>query len=92
MATAAYDLVVCDLSVADLDGHAVYRAIEGQPPPRPAVVFVTGTEARSHTDWLGTANAPGGGQAVRHQRAAGGGAAGARRSLRRRLVNPSLPL
>jgi CheY-like chemotaxis protein len=42
LAQHAYDLVVCDLHLSDLDGALVYRAIERQPSPRPAVVFVTG--------------------------------------------------
>ena len=59
LAQYAYDLVVCDLSMPGLDGRAVYRVIERQPPPRPAVVFVTGyTDAGPYEDWLRTTHAP----------------------------------
>jgi CheY-like chemotaxis protein len=55
----ADDMVVCDLSMAGLDGRAVYRAIERQPPPRPAVVFVTGyADAGPYEDWLRTTQVP----------------------------------
>jgi CheY-like chemotaxis protein len=55
----AYDLVVCDLNMPGLDGRAVYRAIEQQPPPRPAVVFVTGyADAGQYEEFLRTAQVP----------------------------------
>jgi CheY-like chemotaxis protein len=41
-AQQAYDLIVCDLHMLDRDGPAVYRALARRPPPRPAVIFVTG--------------------------------------------------
>lgn len=59
LAQHAYDLVVCDLDMPDLDGPAVYRAIEQQPPPRPAVVFITGyADAGLHAEFLRTAQVP----------------------------------
>jgi two-component system NtrC family sensor kinase len=59
LAQHAYDLVVCDLNMPDLDGRAVYRAIERQPPPRPAVVFITGyADAGSYEEFLRTAQVP----------------------------------
>jgi two-component system NtrC family sensor kinase len=59
LAQHAYDLVMCDLSMPGLDGRAVYRVIERQPPPRPAVVFVTGyADAGPYEDWLRTTQAP----------------------------------
>lgn len=55
----AYDLVVCDLSMPGLDGPAVYRAIERQPPPRPAVIFVTGyADAGRYEEFLRTVQVP----------------------------------
>lgn len=55
----AYDLVVCDLHMPGLDGRAVCRAIEQQPPPRPAVMFVTGYgDAGLYADFLRTSQAP----------------------------------
>jgi CheY-like chemotaxis protein len=43
-----------------VDGRAVYRAIERRPPPRPAVVFVSGyAEAGPpHEAFLRTTQAP----------------------------------
>ena len=59
LAQQAYDLVVCDLSMPDRDGPAVYRAIERQPPPRPAVMFVTGyVEGGPYAEFLRTVPAP----------------------------------
>jgi CheY-like chemotaxis protein len=54
-----YDLVVCDLSMPGLDGRAVYHVIERQPPPRPAMVFLTGhAAAGTYQDFLRTTQAP----------------------------------
>jgi CheY-like chemotaxis protein len=59
LAQHAYDLVVCDLSMPGLDGRAVYHAIEQQPPPRPAIVFVTGyADAGPYEEFLRTAQVP----------------------------------
>ena len=54
------NLVVCDLSMSGLDGRAVYHVIERQPPPRPAMVFLTGHAAASgpYKDFLSAAHAP----------------------------------
>lgn len=38
----AYDLVVCDVRMPDIDGRAVSRAIAQLVPPRPVVLFITG--------------------------------------------------
>jgi CheY-like chemotaxis protein len=54
----AYDLVVCDLDMPDLDVVAVSCAIARQPPPRPALMFVTGyADAGPYEDWLRTTHA-----------------------------------
>jgi CheY-like chemotaxis protein len=59
LAQQPYDLVVCDLSMPGLDGLAVYRGIEGQPPPRPAVMFVTGyADAEPYAEFLRTVQVP----------------------------------
>jgi CheY-like chemotaxis protein len=43
----------------DLDGRVVYRAIQQQPPPRPAMVFITGyAVAGSYEEFLRTTQAP----------------------------------
>lgn len=38
----AYDLVVCDVRMPDVDGRAVCCAIAQLVPPRPVVLFMTG--------------------------------------------------
>lgn len=59
LARHAYDLVLCDVDMPDLDGRVVYRAIQQQPPPRPAVVFITGyAVAGAYEEFLRTAQAP----------------------------------
>jgi len=58
LAQHAYDLVVCDLHMPGVDGRAVYLAIERQSPPRPAVVFVTGShDTGAYKAWLRTVHA-----------------------------------
>jgi CheY-like chemotaxis protein len=55
LAQHAYDLIVCDLDMPDVDGRAIYRAIEQTPPPRPAVLFVTGyADAGPYEEFLRT--------------------------------------
>ena len=53
------DLIVCDLHMPDRDGPAVYRAIARRPPPRPAVMFITGyADAGPYEEFLRTVPAP----------------------------------
>ena len=55
LAQHVYDLVVCDLHMPDRDGPAVYRALARRPPPRPAVLFVTGyADAGPYEEFLRT--------------------------------------
>jgi len=55
LAQHAYDLIVCDLHMPDRDGPAVYRALARRPPPRPAVLFVTGyADAGPYKEFLRT--------------------------------------
>jgi two-component system NtrC family sensor kinase len=54
----AYDLVLCDLRMPDLDGPGLYQALQQQPPPRlPRVIFLTGDtlspEARTFLEHAG---------------------------------------
>lgn len=42
LARAAYDLVVCDVRMPDVDGKAVFRVVAQLGPPRPVVLFMTG--------------------------------------------------
>lgn len=49
----AYDLVICDLQMPDVDGVAVYRAVEQLAPPRPAVLLMTGyADTAAYGDFL----------------------------------------
>jgi CheY-like chemotaxis protein len=48
-----YDLVICDLQMPDVDGAAVYRAVQRQAPPRPAVLLMTGyADSSTYDDFL----------------------------------------
>jgi two-component system NtrC family sensor kinase len=42
LAQTAYDLVVCDVRMPDVDGKAVFRAVAQLGSPRPVVLFITG--------------------------------------------------
>jgi len=55
LAQHGYDLIVCDLHMPDRDGPAVHRALARRPPPRPAVLFVTGyADAGPYEEFLRT--------------------------------------
>jgi two-component system, cell cycle response regulator CpdR len=59
LAQHAYDLIVCDLHMPDRDGPALHRALARQPPPRPAILFVTGyAHAGPYDEFLNTTQAP----------------------------------
>jgi CheY-like chemotaxis protein len=59
LAQHAYDLIVCDLDMPDVDGRALYRAIERRLPPRPAFLFVTGyAHGRPYEEFLRAAQVP----------------------------------
>jgi len=54
----AYELVICDLQMPDVDGVAVYRAVERLAPPRPAVLLMTGyADTDTYGDFLQTTSA-----------------------------------
>jgi CheY-like chemotaxis protein len=69
----AYDLVVCDLQMPDVDGTAVGRAVAQLAPPRPPVLFMTGyADSSAYGDFLQTTpavvlNKPIGVDAIREQ-------------------------
>src|SRR5216683_736470 len=69
----AYDLVVCDLQMPDIDGAAVGRAVAQLAPPRPPVLFMTGyADSSAYGDFLQTTpavvlNKPIGVDALREQ-------------------------
>lgn len=53
LAQRGYDLVICDLQMPDVDGAAVYRAVQQLAPPRPAVLLMTGyAEGSAYADFL----------------------------------------
>jgi DNA-binding response OmpR family regulator len=48
-----YDLIVCDVRMPDVDGKAVFRAVERLGPSRPVVLFMTGYgDAPTDSDFL----------------------------------------
>ncbi len=73
LAQREYDLVICDLQMPDVDGAAVYRAVQRQVPPRPAVLLMTGyADSSASGDFLQTTpavvlNKPVGVDALREQ-------------------------
>jgi CheY-like chemotaxis protein len=59
LAHHAYDLVVCDLHMPDVDGRAIYRVVGRRPSPRPAFLFVTGyAHAKPYEEFIKAAQAP----------------------------------
>jgi hypothetical protein len=42
LASEAYDLIICDLVMPDVDGIAVYRAVQQRPEPHPPMLFLSG--------------------------------------------------
>jgi CheY-like chemotaxis protein len=59
LAQQAYDLIVCDLQMPDVDGRAIYRVIARRPAPRPAFLFVTGyADAGPYREFLSAAQEP----------------------------------
>jgi CheY-like chemotaxis protein len=55
----AYDVVVSDLRMPDVDGVAVYRAVQNQPAPRPAMLFMSGfTNAAEFVPFLRETGTP----------------------------------
>lgn len=58
LAQHAFDLVICDLQMPDVDGAAVYRAAKQVAPPRPAVLLMTGyADTSTFGDFLQTTDA-----------------------------------
>jgi two-component system NtrC family sensor kinase len=53
LARTAYDLIVCDVRMPDVDGKAVFQAVAQLGPPRPIVLFMTGYgDAPTESDFL----------------------------------------
>jgi len=54
-----YDLVICDLVMPDVDGVAVYRAIQERGEPRPLMLFLSGYhDAGGYETFLREARVP----------------------------------
>jgi len=51
--TEAYDLVICDLVMPEVNGIAVFEALQRRPEPRPRLVFLSGYyDAGGYEDFL----------------------------------------
>ena len=51
--TTAYDLVICDLVMPEVNGAAIFKAVQARPAPRPRVVFLSGYyDAGGYEDFL----------------------------------------
>jgi len=49
----AYDLIICDLVMPEVNGIAVFEAVQRRPEPRPRLVFLSGYyDAGGYEDFL----------------------------------------
>lgn len=59
LASEAYDLIICDLVMPDVDGIAVYRAVQQRPEPHPPMLFLSGYyDAGGYEDFLRRSGVP----------------------------------
>ena len=59
LAAQPFDLVVSDLRMPEVDGVEIYRAIQRQPAPRPALLFMSGfTNAAEFVPFLREVDTP----------------------------------
>ena len=59
LAAEPYDLVICDLVMPEVDGLAIYRAIQKQGESRPLILFLSGYhDAAGYESFLREANVP----------------------------------
>ena len=59
LARHSYDLVVSDLRMPEVDGVQIYRAVQDQPAPRPALLFMSGfTNAAEFVPFLQETGTP----------------------------------
>jgi CheY-like chemotaxis protein len=57
--TEAYDLVICDLVMPEVNGIAVFEALQQRPEPRPRLVFLSGYyDAGGYEDFLNESGVP----------------------------------
>jgi len=54
-----YDLIVCDMVMPDMDGAALYRAVQQRDAPRPRLLFLSGYyDAGGYEQFLRAAGVP----------------------------------
>jgi len=54
-----YDLIVCDMVMPELNGAALYRALQQRPEPRPPMLFLSGYyDAGGYEEFLRAAGVP----------------------------------
>ena len=59
LAAEPYDLVICDLVMPEVDGLAIYRAIQKQGESRPLILFLSGYhDAAGYESFLREASVP----------------------------------
>jgi len=59
LAHQVYDLIVSDLRMPDVDGVALYEAVQNRPIPRPAMLFMSGfTNAAEFVPFLRETGTP----------------------------------
>jgi two-component system phosphate regulon response regulator PhoB len=58
-AAQPYDLIVCDMVMPDMDGAALYRAVQQGPAPHPRLLFLSGYyDAGGYEEFLRAAGVP----------------------------------
>ena len=59
LAAQSYDLIICDLVIPDINGIAVYQALQQRPEPQPRVLFLSSYfDAGGYEDYLKAAGVP----------------------------------
>jgi len=59
LAAETYDLVICDLVMPEVNGIAVFEAVQRRPEPRPRMVFLSGYyDAGGYEDFLSQSGVP----------------------------------
>jgi CheY-like chemotaxis protein len=57
--TETYDLVICDLVMPEVNGIAVFEAVQRRPEPRPRMAFLSGYyDAGGYEDFLSKSGVP----------------------------------
>jgi CheY-like chemotaxis protein len=57
--TETYDLIVCDLVMPEVNGIAIFEAVQRRPEPRPRMVFLSGYyDAGGYEEFLSRSGIP----------------------------------